>query len=261
MKNIIKENDMILRKWESSNKEHGENNFAPDGAMHRGEVIDYGHVVGRLESSTGLENKIWTNAPLRVLFFTKDQNSAGCEAWDVRGEMINFRYAFFRNLAYQLYGIVNTDPNHKADWNFTYDDAKKLYNTFPLARINAKKEGGKSTISNSDLRKYLERDKELLKAQILNLDADIIFCCGFSEKIEKSGNLLLNFLNEECGFHFERQSDKNWIYYDKEQNKVAINDYHLSVRYYSPRTLYTQLVEDYFNFVVKNPSFCLNHRN
>ena len=35
MKNIIKENDMILRKWESSNKEHGENNFAPDGAMHR----------------------------------------------------------------------------------------------------------------------------------------------------------------------------------------------------------------------------------
>ena len=173
---------------------------------------------------------------------------------------INFRYAFFRNLAYQLYGIVNTDPNHKADWNFTYDDAKKLYNTFPLARINAKKEGGKSTISNSDLRKYLERDKELLKAQILNLDADIIFCCGFSEKIEKSGNLLLNFLNEECGFHFERQSDNNWIYYDKEQNKVAINDYHLSVRY-SSRTLYTQLVEDYFNFVVKNPSFCLNHRN
>ena len=117
-----------------------------------------------------------------------------------------------------------------------------------MARINAKKEGGKSTISNSDLRKYLERDKELLKAQILNLDADIIFCCGFSEKIEKSGNLLLNFLNEECGFHFERQSDNNWIYYDKEQNKVAINDYHLSVRY-SSRTLYTQLVEDYFNFV------------
>lgn len=79
----------------------------------------------------------------------------------------------------------------------------------------------------------------------MNLDADIIFCCGFSKRIEKSGNLLLNFLNEECGFHFERQSDKNWIYYDKEQNKVAINDYHLSVRYYSPRTLYTQLVEDY----------------
>lgn len=53
--------------------------------------------------------------------------------------MINFQYAFFRNLAYQLYGIVNTNPNHKADWNFTYDDAKKLYNTFALARINAKK--------------------------------------------------------------------------------------------------------------------------
>lgn len=71
MKDYIKENDTILRNWELSNKAHGENNFAPDGTMHRGEVIDYGHVVGRLESSTGLENKIWTNAPLRVLFFYK----------------------------------------------------------------------------------------------------------------------------------------------------------------------------------------------
>ena len=261
----VTENERILEKWRKRNEERGETNFADDGIMYRGQIDD--NSTERYESDNKQENKMWNEAPLRILFLTKDQNAGeDCDAWDVRGETGNLSYAFFRNLMYQLYGLVITKSGDKVDYNsFTNEQAIELYKTFPIARINAKKEAGVSSVSNHTLKFYIERDCELLKEQILNLDADIIICCGYSDYVEESGNLLLNFLKKECYNNLDNKDDNGWIdndgwiYYDKENNKLAINNWHLSARK-SSEEWFNQLIDAYHCFLEKHPNFIKSHR-
>ena len=186
MKDYVAENERILGVWRKNNEKFHETKFADDGIMYRGKIEQIENGTERY-SNKELENRIWNDAPLRILFLTKDQNAGSdeaCEAWDVRGETGNLSYTFFRNLMYQLYGLVHAKPEFLVDYNdFTNAQAIELYNTFPIARINAKKEAGTSSIMNQTLRDYIERDKDLLKEQILNLDADII-----SGQVERMDN-------------------------------------------------------------------------
>lgn len=257
MKDYVAENERILNEWRKNNEKNGETNFADDGIMYRGIIEEFDYGTERF-SDEGQENKMWNEAPLRILFLTKDQNAGGYDAWDVRGETGNLSYAFFRNLMYQLYGLVNTRPGYKADYKFTNEQAIELYNSFPIARINAKKEAGVSSVSNHTLKYYIERDSRYLKEQILNLDADIIVCCGYSENVEESGNLLLNFLKKECYPGLNKQ-DNNWIYFDEENNNIAINNWHLSARL-GAEEWYNQITNAYHHFLEKHPNFIKSHR-
>lgn len=267
MKDYVEENERILNEWRESNEKRGEKHFADDGIMYRGLIKEFDYGTERF-SDKEQENKLWNEAPLRILFLTKDQNAGKVEeeydAWDVRGETGNLLYAFFRNLMYQLYGLVNTTPEYKADYKFTNEQAIELYNTFPIARINAKKEAGTSSISNYTLRDYIERDKDLLKEQILNLDADIIVCCGYSKYIEESGSLLLNFLKKECYDGLDNKDDSwidddGWIYYDKKNNKIAINNWHFSAMKNSEEW-YDNVTKAYQIFLNTHPDFTKSHR-
>lgn len=257
MKDYVAENERILNEWRKNNEKNGETNFADDGIMYRGIIEEFDYGTERF-SDEDQENKMWNEAPLRILFLTKDQNAGGYDAWDVRGETGNLSYAFFRNLMYQLYGLVNTRPGYKADYKFTNEQAIELYNSFPIARINAKKEAGVSSVSNHTLKYYIERDSRYLKEQILNLDADIIVCCGYSENVEESGNLLLNFLKKECYPGLNKQ-DNNWIYFDEENNNIAINNWHLSARL-GAEEWYNQITNAYHHFLEKHPNFIKSHR-
>ena len=257
-KDFVKENQEILARWKQSNEtRYEETNFAPDGIMFRGEIVDY---ESWRERESGSENEIWTNAPLRILFLTKDQNAGSEDAWDVRGEIGTLSYAFYRNLFYQLYGLANTTAKDTISYDdFCNEDAEELYMTFPLARINVKKEAGSSSISNYALEYYLNRDQNFIKEQVTNLDADIIVCCGYSESVKDSGNLLLNFLNEKCGYNFVKQAEDNWIYFDETRNKLAINNWHLSVRS-SSESIYNEMITAYKNFLIQYPDFTNSHR-
>jgi len=255
MKDFVKTNQQILDEWEKSNNDnYQETNFSPDGIMYRGAIETFATYSERFESLDDAENRSWEEAKMRILFITKDQNANGDDAWDVRGETGKLTYAFFRNLMYQLYGLVNTKTDHKADYNFTNENAIELYNTFPIARINVKKEAGNSSINNNTLRYYLNRepDVQFLKRQIENLDADIIVCCGYSDSIEDSGNLILNFLNNHCCYHFEQFN--NWMWYDKDTHKLAINNWHLSVRNSSEK-IYHEMIQAYYEFLNAYPEF------
>lgn len=267
MKDYVAENERILGVWRKNNEKFHETKFADDGIMYRGKIEQIENGTERY-SNKELENRIWNDAPLRILFLTKDQNAGSdeaCEAWDVRGETGNLSYTFFRNLMYQLYGLVHAKPEFLVDYNgFTNAQAIELYNTFPIARINAKKEAGTSSIMNQTLRDYIERDKDLLKEQILNLDADIIVCCGYSKYIEDSGSLLLNFLKKECYGGLDNKDDgwvdnDGWIYYDKKNNKIAINNWHFSAMKNSEEW-YNSVTNAYQIFLKAHPDFTKSHR-
>ena len=282
LKDYVAENQQILDKWRNvyvrKNKADWpeyfnlHEYFAPDGIMYKGEFqgeeryfkkyeeVEYPfyRIFRWIRIPSGEENVLWANAPLRLLFLTKDQNTNGNISWDVRSE--SFRYiseehkpeemwldtnnAFYRNLVYTLYGIMNTTTDKKTNHSeiidkmaLEYIDAKEHI----FARINCKKEvGGPRCTTNVLKNAIADKDYyDLLKQQILNLDADIFVCCGLMY-------FMPNLLNN-MGYHFKPQDNDNWIYYDSDRNKIAINSYHLSYSGFN----YDNLISEYHEFLKK----------
>ena len=286
VKDFVGENERILERWRKDYVQRNQDlypncqnlgdYFTPDGIMYKGQIkdtiVDYGDgkTGFRWERKpSGLENELWANAPIRILYLTKDQNTGGCEAWDVRGE--TFRYPdkdcppeemylftqniFFRNLVYSLFGIMNTTHIQMQEYDFTNEDALRFVDNLTFARINCKKEVGGDRCSNNLLRDAIDNDARFLKEQIDNLKADIFVCCGYSKSISGTGNLMLNFLNTIDDYHFESEIG-DWIYYDKANNRVAINSYHLSY----PGFNYNGMISAYHEFLKKHPTFLESHR-
>ena len=111
MMDYITENDNILKEWRLSNLRYGEDDFADDGILYKGESFPI--EFGSCKDESGTENELWEHAPLRILFITKDQNAGGEGAWDIRTETgrvslegDTIPLAFYRNLMYQLYGCI-----------------------------------------------------------------------------------------------------------------------------------------------------------
>ena len=261
--NFVEKNDSILQKWkEHIEKVEDDPKFASDGIMFRGEIDQ-----NERYSNPEKENELWENAPIRYLFLTKDQNAGDekdAKAWDVRSETgrsnkdsCSIRYQFHRNLMYILYGIINSEDTLCDYEDFTNEQAIQTYDSAPLARINVKKQAGGSSIDNNKLKTYIERDKEFLIEQISALDADVLICCGYSESIEDTGNIILNFLIKEI-YNFTKINE--WIYYDDKTKKVAINAWHLSYnRGVSQKDFFEGLVTAYHKFIIEHQDFC-KHR-
>jgi hypothetical protein len=285
LKDYVAENQRILDKWRNEYVQKNKGDwpeyynlheyFAPDGIMYKGEFCGeeryfkdeekdcYYRLFRWVRISCGEENVLWSKAPLRVLFLTKDQNTGGNPAWDVRSE--SFRYiseeykpdemwldtnnAFYRNLVYTLYGILKTTVEQPICYNdFKDKDALAFVDKQIFARINCKKEVGGKECKNPILKKAIDRDRDFLKQQILNLDADIFVCCGLMA-------FMPDFLNE-MGYEFAPQDKDKWIYYDSKHNKVAINSYHLSYLRFD----YVGMISAYHEFLKRNPAFTDSHR-
>ena len=266
MKDYVGENQRILDEWEVRiNAKENEPNFAPDGILYRGKPEDYA-TYSEFTENKEKENKLWSEAPIRYMFLTKDQNAWGEDAWDVRGETgrkqkdsESIPYRFYRNLMYILYGLTHSRDKLCGYDDFTNQQAIKEYDEAPLARINVKKQAGSSSIANGRLEQYINDYKDLLKKQVELLDADVLVCCGYSESVGETGNLILNFLKENV---YDLKKFDDWIYVEKEDDKVkriAINAWHLSYSGVSQRDFYEGVVSSYHNFIQKHPEF-VKHR-
>ena len=272
VKDFVGENERILQEWEKFNSTHEANpNFAPDGIMFRGEKDQYSNLDGsitseRYEDENNKENELWANAPIRYLFVTKDQNAWGGAAWDVRGETARYELdsnsiplRFYRNFLYLLYGLSHTYDDAMCGYNdFTNAQAIETFESIPLARVNVKKQAGIKSISNAVLARYMDRDKDFIVRQVKNLDADVIICCGYSDSVDKSGNLILNFLNDNL-YNFKNVIN-DWIYYDEDKNKVAINAWHLSYLGVKEKDFFEGMISAYHEFLQGHKKFLESHR-
>ena len=285
MKDFVTTNNLILDEWRNTYVQQTQSlypecknpgdYFALDGIMNMGEIkperkiFDNG-VSGfrwkRIES--GKENYLWNNSPLRILYLTKDQNTNGDVSWDVRSESLRYpdeKYKdwldtyniFFRHLAYSFYGIMKTTAGVPLYYNDIVDaKVVELLDRQIFARINCKKEVGENKCDNNTLEQviYDKNYYRFLKQQVLNLEADLFICCGYSKSIGRTGNHMLNFLNT-IGYNFKPVIEE-WIYYDEERNKAAINSYHLSY----PGFDYDGMMDAYSKFLQKCHKFDLSHK-
>ena len=270
-KDFMSENQRILEKWQQAFEKAGgsANKFSWDGIMFKGAIYEEDGTNNWLHKEGGNENQLWANAPLRILYLTKDQNTKGGPCWDTREESyyktnseletqtLDTQYKFNKMLVYTLYGLAKTTPDQMMKYDFSNPEALEFIDKFPFARINCKKEGGQDTCPNNILSAAMSKYEMYLEEQIKNIDADIFVCCGYSESSQ--GNIILNFLNEH-GYNFEGPNKNASIFYDRKQNKIAINSYHLSYRSYSDEDMYDDIVSTYYEFLKKYPDFYKSHR-
>lgn len=288
MKDYVKENQRILDEWRAKFiKDNGSENewkFAPDGIMNKGKFSapDENGVIWRERSDKDgtIENDLWGNAPLRVLFLTKDENlyDDSIEAWDVRSETFHAKNSelsenkasgsfFYRNEANILYGILNTSPINMVGFEeFSINDAVKFSDNQIFARVNCKKEGGEETIENSKLYDIINNDYYLLKDQILNLDADIFICCGNQNDENPTLDLLYEIYKDEFVYCNYGTNKGTAVHYNEKRNKLAIDIYHLAYsRNGGEIARYYEAVGAYYSFVkyisyTKGVDFTKSHR-
>lgn len=259
----VKKNEDILHRWEQEYIKRGHNvSFTPDGIMYRGkEDWDEANWV---HTQSGKENELWANVPLRILFLTKDQNGGEDHSnwWDLRGDSYHHpdsdfeeyrlykQYAFNTNIVNILYGLVKTIPDKMINFeDIKEQEALMLADSYPYARINCKKETGGPDCIDEVLLNAIDDYRDFLQEQIRNLDADILVCCGNNN----DNNIILNSLNEFYNGKFKWIDYATW--YNEEDNKLAIDLYHLSHRYYARKKMYEDAIIPYHKFIQKHPDF------
>lgn len=254
--NIYELNEKLLKEWESASINNNEQKeFVPDGILYRGEII-YSD-LGFWSRKHGNEGELWQHSPKRILFITKDLNDD--EAWDIRSETCrknhsgenNLRTAsrFCKNYLYQIYGLGHTTSEKIINYNDISDkEAIEYFDVSTIARINVKKQLGDSSIKANVLREYIDKYADLVKQQILLLDADIIVSCG---------SVIFHFIKENC-YNLEKIND--WIYYCCDLNKIIVNSWHPAYYGVSTKDFYNGMIEAYYEFLQSHTNFINPHR-
>ena len=199
----------------------------------------------------------------------------GDEAWDVRAETFHEKgdllppdnktissSFFYCNEACLLYGLLNTKPNKKILFDsFSWQEALEFSDEKIFARINCKKEVGGPSISDYILQKEIGKYYDPLKAQIINLDADILICCGS----QNDENLILNTVYDiyEKEFKYMNFIDGKGtgMHYNKKRNKLAIDAYHLAYFKGGYKARYSEIIDMYYEFLKIYPDFVNSHRD
>lgn len=277
MKDYVAENKRILEEWRKSLMIE-DYSFALDGIMNKGEFyIDEYEAVRRKES--GKENALWNECPLRVLFLTKDENAE--IAWDVRTETFYEKgYGlppenktisgsfFYQNEACLLYGLQNTKLAEyrmiKYD-DFSWEDALRFSDEIIFSRINCKKEAGGPSILNIDLESAITKCSKYLKEQILNLDADILVCCGSQNGQNIILNTVCDIYKDEFKYADCVKGTGTGMHYNEKRNKLAIDAYHLAFFKGGLEARYNETVGMYYEFLkylkeTKDIDFSASHR-
>ena len=268
--NYVEKNQEILNRWKaqfcadkSQESEYKDcnpaDNFAEDGIMNKGDFYLDEDICKR--HPCGKENELWTKAPLRVLFLSKEPSNI---AWDVRTETFYQKgeglppqnneiseSQFYQNEAVALYGLFHTNiesgiPDY---YGITWEQALKFSDEQIFARINCKKEPGSHTSVISNLNQEINKYWMFLSEQIQNIDADVIICSGKSYLIHK--------LNAIYKSSFEQFPSIPCAWYNKKENKLAIDSYHLAYnrRKGADLIVYHSILDPYYEFIKQYPYF------
>ena len=157
-----RENEIILEEWKNAslnNENDKDSVFVKDGLMFRGDI--YYRNDGIWMRKTSNESELWNNASPKIMLITKDFNDpdghTSEDELDLRNETMRNNFTgednvstsqlrFHKNLMYQFYGLGNYKDGKCPLWDdLKLDICREFYETYPLVRINVKKQGGKGT--------------------------------------------------------------------------------------------------------------------
>ena len=271
MKDYYQMNESILNEWEqafNANYKGKAPDFCKDGLMNMGVYVDNNQCqnageywpTGWARKASGNESELWSKAPLRILYLTKDLNGGeGGSGWDVRFESlykagiddeILRKDSIFKLIAYTLYGLTQSTVDKVVSYqeleNMSHTEILPVVNACAFARINVKKEVGASSVTDDSITEEMEKYHKYLIRQITALEPDIIVCCGN----RNDRNVIIDFLNKYY-YCFESTKEGSSIHYDKTFGVVAIDSYHFAARK-GDETMYNDVVVRFMEFLKLN---------
>lgn len=171
--------DKLFNDWE---KYTDSDKFCKDGL-----VMKYG------EPKDSVDEK-WEKAERRVAFILKDNPdgwTTDLRTWLSVGE--NYEHnrnlcggrvgqtGFLPNIARMFYGLYENPCIGFADINMA--EVKKVWNEAPFALIESKKIAGTTTVSDQEIIKAIETNRDFLQKELDILHPNIIVCCDPSMTI------------------------------------------------------------------------------
>ena len=182
MEKINQKLDALFEKWK---KESLKNN---EQTNECGVIFTSDGLVYKNDTNIDVENE-WEKSKKRVLFILKDQptkDSDDARLWwrDISGQDNSIKQRnrelgtrFIHNIANIFYGLQNANPQNLLPIEqLSFDDVKKCFNTVPFALLEAKKQGGGTSITNKELKKYWDRYSSFIKDEINILKPSMIVC-------------------------------------------------------------------------------------
>lgn len=248
----------IFEKHEDFLKHKAKEIKIKDGILFRG-TINRGKGDYNSNRDKGNAAEIWEKAPRRYLYITKELTERQRGWNDIRNEDglnkngYDVTGRFYKNYMYHLYGMESAIVNNQFEtWEkLSHEDSLEFFqNKAALARINCGKDYGPITTSPNRLKDLIKCNSDLLKKQILLLDADIIVCCGSSADI-------LEFVDE-----IYPNADWIWndglhkgIHYSEKIKKIVVHSYHPSYFGISSKDFYEDTIKPFAEFIKKHPEF------
>ena len=257
---IHKQVDTVLENWKEQSIKDGYSKFCWDGLMYKGEIKTGKSTDGNIfyYRSSGNEEEMWINAPIKVLFLNKDvpfNPDQDIREWIFRQHPTDITTFHYKNVALWLYGLLNIDNNGYAP-RFEEVNDTLLYSSFldktPFAYVNCKKESGGNTIENHILEEYIDKYKVFLIKQILILEPDIIVCGG-------GGSIIKNFVIKNV--YNKAIAINNWMFYDEVANKLIVDSYHPSYYGKTQEYVYSTMMDNYEEYLRIYPKNVMTYRN
>lgn len=146
---------------------------------------------------------------------------------------------FIPNIANIFYGLQMDQPGDEGRINNEYvvkhkEEVLKVWNSCPIALVEAKKQAGVSHVASSAVTAAMEKDKDLLRKELEILHPNIIVCCDADDS-------QFNFLTQQLfadkkvekkyDYPYEGTNMKNpGLWYYSEEKLVIIKSYHPTTR-------------------------------
>ena len=246
------ENDKILEAWQEQSVKKGAGDIEFDGVAYKGDINTFAGKDGKTynERNPGDEDSIWNNSDKRILFVAKELNDPE-NPYDSRVVMayapergIEPTDRFLKSMLYITKGLLESQADKAAEFNGdeSIENLMAAWDKAAVAKINVKKQPGGSVADMAQVNSSMQEYRDLLRKQLLLLDANIVVCCD-----NKAG--ILSTIKDLVFPNVVQLTDEAW--YDKQSNTLLIDSYHLSAWTISYEDKYNRVIGNYVNALAK----------
>ena len=216
--------------------------FIPDGLHFTGKpsepICGEGNIWREMEPDNQ-EEEIWKNAFFKPVFLCKDCNGSSDDLrYETGYANEKFYGTFYFNYLTLLYGLTNYNPainefptrEEACNMNNFWKGDKGFFHA-PVVRMNLKKIAGTSSCPDYILRRYIDKDRDLITEQKNIYQGANVFicCCGAQANSNSIWRLLTS--REDGWFsdllHYDKDPLQS-IWYSKEHRVIVIWAYHMS---------------------------------
>ena len=208
-------------------------------------------IMLKCDDNIDVEN-LWLQSNRRIAFLLKDQNQGTGAHWDDDARLWlrndtrtqQLKRTVFHNIENLFYGLSNASTEDYAQFwygELDFEKVKSHFNHYPFAYIECKKIPGSSIIKDTELEKYLKRDRRFLIKELEILNPNIIVCCG--------GKIFGFVIDIFGGSNLREYGINGNLRYSDERNTVIIYCEHPSKKYMSNAKFYENPMDLFRNFL------------